>query len=655
MNSLDILLAFVYCSPVCTSGVGSISHLEGVRLPSLRAPMPSPRLLRTRRAYSIDRQLRRLGREDAACRWELGPFATSFLQMKAHRRLGFVRIGDYARERLGWSGRELQSVAATVASAARLPVARAAFAAGQISWSHLRLLTVAAAPESDEHWVTVARSRTVRDLAALVRATAATCADQTAVLHTRTGGATEGDAVVAAVLDECTGVERLGGEYVGRFALRCPAAVRSEWTCVVELARRVAGEQLSPWQAAELVAAEGLSASTATQHSIDPSPFGTRASIHTLSSHSIDDVGSRAVGVQRDVPPGVRDAQTVGALDSALHAVTSGRDHSTAPEVPMTIEPAELDRRMRATIRRTQRIDWRLGRLLRVCADCHTFRDLGYRSWSAYLAGRCEIGLRKARMLVMLDRHCAKVPALAVAYRRGDVSPLRALTILPVADAGSAPAWIERATIVTLRRLSAEVEWAMARRDRDARTGSSGSDTSLTPPPPDADLGDPTAWQMCALEADAACDSAVSFMAPGSVVALLWSAIGAFASDTERSWVGLARLLAHVRHEWERAPRHRDPVFARDQWRCAVPGCSKRSNLHDHHIRFRSRGGSNELSNRVTICAAHHLHGLHAGIIRATGTAPDAIVWELGVGRDGTPLLRLLGDRYVEGAATAAA
>src|SRR6185436_9710135 len=104
--------------------------------------------------------------------------------------------------------------------------------------------------------------------------------------------------------------------------------------------------------------------------------------------------------------------------------------------------------------------------------------------------------------------------------------------ILPVADPDSAAAWIERATIVTLRRLRAEVEWAMTRRDRDAEPGSTRLRASTEPPPLDADLGDPTAWQMCALQMDAASDSVVTFTAPISVVSLLWNAVGAFTGDS---------------------------------------------------------------------------------------------------------------------------
>ena len=89
-------------------------------------------------------------------------------------------------------------------------------------------------------------------------------------------------------------------------------------------------------------------------------------------------------------------------------------------------------------------------------------------------------------------------------------------------------------------------------------------------------------------------------------------------------------------------------MFERDRWRCAVPACSARRALHDHHVVFRSQGGDNARDNRVTVCAAHHLHGIHEGHIRVRGRAPDAIVWELGVRPGRPPLLRLQGDRYLE-------
>jgi hypothetical protein len=83
--------------------------------------------------------------------------------------------------------------------------------------------------------------------------------------------------------------------------------------------------------------------------------------------------------------------------------------------------------------------------------------------------------------------------------------------------------------------------------------------------------------------------------------------------------------------------RHR--VFARDGWCCAAPGCSSMQNLHDHHVRFRSAGGSNAPQNRVTLCAFHHLRGVHAGRLRCVGRAPDGLTWQMGIRAGAPPLL----------------
>jgi 5-methylcytosine-specific restriction endonuclease McrA len=82
---------------------------------------------------------------------------------------------------------------------------------------------------------------------------------------------------------------------------------------------------------------------------------------------------------------------------------------------------------------------------------------------------------------------------------------------------------------------------------------------------------------------------------------------------TRARTVTVRRLMDSVITEWEAQPRHRDPVFVRDGWRCRVPACSAHRELQDHHITFRSRGGNNARRNRIAICAAHHLHGIHAG------------------------------------------
>src|SRR5438876_9317260 len=176
-------------------------------------------------ALAVDGWLRRLAAQDARGRTVLGRLAQAFLRRRGHYQLGFGRLGDYSRERLGVSARELQSLATVNARLERLPRLRAAFANGVLSWAQIRLLAAVATPEDETEWLARADGRTVRALAAVMR--------------TPPDG--EDDDVV-------------------RFRLRCPRRVRLLWQQVVELARRMAGSELTQGQAAEAIAAEGLSA-----------------------------------------------------------------------------------------------------------------------------------------------------------------------------------------------------------------------------------------------------------------------------------------------------------------------------------------------------------------------------------------------------------
>jgi 5-methylcytosine-specific restriction endonuclease McrA len=94
----------------------------------------------------------------------------------------------------------------------------------------------------------------------------------------------------------------------------------------------------------------------------------------------------------------------------------------------------------------------------------------------------------------------------------------------------------------------------------------------------------------------------------------------------------LRRAAEHFIGVWEPAVKERNTVrmrvLERDKGRCQVPGCS-RAALHVHHVIRRSQGGTNDLWNLLSLCAAHHLHGVHDGNIRVSGKAPDQLQWEV--------------------------
>src|SRR5256885_1408955 len=113
-------------------------------------------------ARRLDAALRKLSRQQALCRRVMGRLAHAFLERKGQHALGFARLGDYSRERLGLSAREVQSLAAVAERAASLPATQAAFIKGELSWAQLRLLVGVAAPDTDAEWLALARGRTVR-------------------------------------------------------------------------------------------------------------------------------------------------------------------------------------------------------------------------------------------------------------------------------------------------------------------------------------------------------------------------------------------------------------------------------------------------------------------------------------------------------------
>lgn len=47
-------------------------------------------------------------------------------------------------------------------------------------------------------------------------------------------------------------------------------------------------------------------------------------------------------------------------------------------------------------------------------------------------------------------------------------------------------------------------------------------------------------------------------------------------------------------------------ILQRDKYRCQVPRCRARKDLHAHHIIFRSSGGDDASWNLITMCAGCH-------------------------------------------------
>ncbi len=102
-------------------------------------------------------------------------------------------------------------------------------------------------------------------------------------------------------------------------------------------------------------------------------------------------------------------------------------------------------------------------------------------------------------------------------------------------------------------------------------------------------------------------------------------------------WMRHLILLRHFLQQWDDPKNLKltkdHKLFARDGYQCTAPGCSARRALNDHHMIPRSQGGSDDMTNKTTLCLSHHLHGLHElRALKCEGEAPGEIKWKTALG-----------------------
>jgi hypothetical protein len=585
----------------------------------------------------------------------LAALASRFVAERGWERLGFARSGDWARERLGLSARSLQDLARVDAHLARLPAVEAALVAGALSWTKLRLVARVAAPEDEARWLALARRVASDRLAHAVRAVD--------VGSLEGGLAGPGGGALAPAAD---GTDEDGAPEEERACLeiRCDPVVRARFRTARQLARRAAGEPLPPWQAMEAVAAEVLSAFPLE---VEPVP-----------ACELPAACRRPPATESTAPPAsedrrvVEDAATTPApppapleLAPELRALTAGLAEADA---------FELDARLRRAVAQEQRLEAELGEHLLRVAEGRLHFAAGLRSLEHYARERLGISPRRARAILRLARTQRRWPALHAAWASGRLSAAKARALIPLL-AGAEPAevlrWIEHAERATLRRLEDDLERreigahaaaapttdavaaAPAGRHGRAQPSDSGAKEGLRDPRGESGAGEEVA---VAAEPE---PCRVLWWGPADAIALFRATLATVRRRIERAaghlpseGEALGAMLEHAIRAWggdvERLER-RWRIFARDGWRCAVPGCSSHRNLHAHHLEFRAAGGSDAVANLVTLCAWHHLRGVHAGRLRIRGRAPRRLRFELGL-RPGRPPLLAYGSGDALGA-----
>jgi hypothetical protein len=596
----------------------------------LRAGRPEP--------LDVETRLVALARAEAPLRRSLAAIAARLVARRAWERLGFVRLGDYARERAGLSARQLQDLAHVDACLARLPGIERAFTSGVLTWTKTRLLCRVATAEDEALWIATAQRTTARSLACEVRRL------------------DEGSAASGSVATDEEGAVEEPREALC-FAVSPP--VRAKWSRARELAWRTAGERLPPWEVAERIAAEVLSAIPLDEEAVatlEESANGCAkeapARDHATSGPASGCAGEEASGYpplrsadgRAHEPPGGENPTPWRASPRAapfLRTLVDGLDEA---------DPFELDARLRRAVRLEQRLHAEMGPLLQELASRRLHRLYDCPSLDAFAREWLGMSPRKAQALLRLERACLLCPGLRDAYRTGRLSWAKAQVLAPLAfleDTGPwRAAWVARAERVSVRRLEEDVDRAIVSRSYDP-------EAAAIEPPPDPQTGarEPHTVARAPDARTPLPTQRLTLHLPLDVARLFRAVLATARRRLERLTGAPASIedafeamLDHALVSWEypQSPHRKLPreyrVYARDGWRCTIPGCTSYRNLHDHHIVYRSRGGDDDLANRTTMCAAHHQRGVHAGFVRCRGSAPDRLRFELGVRAAKPPL-----------------
>ena len=277
-----------------------------------------------------------------------------------------------------------------------------------------------------------------------------------------------------------------------------------------------------------------------------------------------------------------------------------------------------------------------------------------------------------ARRMVQRAEQRRRDHPLALALADGSVTEIQYELLLRLhrrcfVPRSCLPAWVHYAARTTVRRLRDAVAWARARHERD-HAAWTGRDC---PPPTDEELATSTPSLLELAQNPDPVDLQDWERAPRTTMEMVLDRETAdllllyLACLQQRGrqinafdfppWLLLVQIFHLARQAWATReevplPRHQRALFDRYGWRCMVPGCTRRAQLHNHHLVFRSRGGPDEPWNLLPLCAFHHLQGVHGTRMRMTGRADPTgrdLTVSLGLRPDGRALWTWKGERLI--------
>jgi hypothetical protein len=380
-------------------------------------------------------------------------------------------------------------------------------------------------------------------------------------------------ALKAAVGEQCAGGQ--ADEHEPWTHLR--AEVSPDIRAIVEEAMAIAGKLIGAtaprWQRLEALCEEYLG-------SADP-PESSHAAEALLSDREL-----------------LEPAKEWLEKESAQWAFLDEPGAVAAPSIDTAIDPRSLDAELQRLAGLRERWDEVFGHVAMLFQAAGGWRRAGFASFEHYCTERLGMAERAVAQRIALERRLYDLPALREAMREGRLGYEKARLIARHAGEHSVHEWIARAqgmTCIEVRRALEASEEA----------------------------------QMCAR-------GELDVYVPRRLLALVAVAFRLARRAAGRNLSSgecLGIIAQHFIDVWKPALVERSTVqkevLARDRGLCRVPGCS-RAAAHIHHVVYRSAGGQDDPANLVSLCAAHHLHGVHMGYIRVRGRAPEALQWQFG-------------------------
>ena len=313
----------------------------------------------------------------------------------------------------------------------------------------------------------------------------------------------------------------------------------------------------------------------------------------------------------------------------------------------------ELDHRVKRFAARMAGIHAEEARLLREVEESRLWHWLGMVSLGAYVEARFGIGVHAAAERLRVARALDELPLVEAALARGELAfgHVRELTriVTPETEAewldhtsgqtahqvqravsghvrGDRPddprrpetmkerVWFEvtPAQAALLRQARAALDEERGERLDDGAVDEALCRTSLERP----EAVDPSGTRPAYQVAITRCPDCERTTQNGSGVERDLTA-----AEADRARCDAEVLVAGARVTTTVTPALRRRVFARDQYRCVVPGCRSARNLDLHHVVFQSHGGRHDEWNVCVLCSAHHA-ACHDRKLTIAGAAP---------------------------------